>query len=137
VSKFLTPLRVELIDPNAHHDTGAWTLLTPLVYYSTYLKREITVPFGFYTDFASVPRRSIIAWGLFGGRGMRAAVVHDWLCRDRKVARPRADKVFREALILDGMPKIKAQAMYEAVALYTASGLWKTEVDAPDFEPIG
>lgn len=138
MSEFRSQLDVRLVDPQAHNHTGGWVLLAPLVYYSTLLRREITVPVGFYTDFASVPRRSVIAWGLFGGRGMRGAVVHDYLCRMHYLTkRERADKVFLEALLLDKVPAVKARAMYAAVAAYTATGLWKTEVDQPGFEPIG
>lgn len=137
MSEFRSKLQVELVDPKAHDHTGGWILLYELRYYSTLLKREVIVPVGTYTDFASVPRKSVLAFGLFGGRGMRAAVVHDFLVRMRRVAREKADLVFREALITDGLPIIKAEAMYAAVALYTATGLWKKDYDKAGYEPIG
>ena len=31
----------------------------------------------------------------------------------------------------------RATAMYAAVALYTKTGLWKTDVDQPGYEPLG
>jgi len=42
-------------------------------------QRLITVPAGYRTDFASIPR---LVWPLLPpvGRGGKAAIIHDWLC---------------------------------------------------------
>jgi len=61
-----------------------WRLLTPVTYVGdcgTY-----TVPVGYVTDFASVPR---LMWTLFpqSGRWDQAAVVHDWLITDHLPSR--------------------------------------------------
>lgn len=119
VSGFITPLDIRLADPSAHDDTGLWVTLSELKYQSDLMMHEMCVPAGFETDLASVPRKLPIAWGLFGGRGMRAAVLHDWLCRYNAIPRDMADLVFREALVSDGMPVARAQAMYAAVAAYS------------------
>lgn len=137
MSRFLTPLDVRLADPRANDHTGQWWLLSELRYQSDRLGEVITVPRSFSTDFASVPRESAILWGLFGGRGMRAAVVHDYITRQRLFRRERCDRVFLEALLADGMEASKALPMYLAVVAYTASGLWQGEWDRPGYEPIG
>jgi hypothetical protein len=64
-----------------------------------------TVPAGFTTDFASIPR---LLWPLIGhpaGRHAQAAALHDWLARTAsEVPRSRADAAFREALGVLGGP---------------------------------
>lgn len=137
VSAFLTPLDVRLVDPTANDHTGQWQLLAELHYWSDRASQLIIAPLGFSTDFASVPRALILAWGLFGARGMRAAVIHDFVCRQRMYAREKCDRIYFEALIEDGIPMLKAIPMYMGVSAYTASGMWKEDVDQPDFEVIG
>lgn len=61
----------------------------------------IPVPAGFVTDLASVPRLPF-AYLIVGGKGKKAAVVHDWLYSTRKCTRAQADEVFREALAASG-----------------------------------
>jgi len=60
---------------------------------------KLTVPQGFLTDFASVPKRilGIPLWSIFPpwGKHNKAAVVHDWLYRGKIVDRFLADAVFR------------------------------------------
>jgi len=91
-----------------------YRLLSPLHYISRIVGTQyITVPDGFVTDFASIPR---IARFLITGHGHDrwAAVVHDYLYSigfDRKTA----DAIFYEALLVSGVNKIKARAMYRAV----------------------
>lgn len=137
MSEFLNLLDVRLVDPGANDGTGQWLLLNEFSYRSDRLGSVVTVPRGFSTDFASVPRQSIVMWGLYGGRGMRAAVVHDYITRQRLFHREKCDRVFLEAMLADGMPFAKALPMYLAVAAYTASGAWKGEWDRPGYEPVG
>lgn len=137
MSKFLDKLIVVLSEPKANDHTGQWQLVKPLRYHSDITGSIITVPFGFSTDFASVPRESIIAWGLFGGRAVRPAVVHDYLVRQRIYSREKCDKIFLEAMKVEKVPLTKAIPMYSAVSLYTKSGLWKKDFDQPGYEPIG
>ncbi len=73
-----------------------------------------TIEAGFRTDLASVPR---ILWGIFPpyGKHLRAAVVHDYLYRTRKVARARADAVFLDIMAHYGAKRWKRRCMYLAV----------------------
>ncbi len=90
---FLTPLRVEALDDDK------WVLLTE---FSGMIKYEnsyeiLTVPLGFVTDLASVPRLPGM-FMLFGGRARRSAVLHDWLYVNRLGEREKADAVFFAAM---------------------------------------
>lgn len=93
-----------------------WRLLAPVVYrgrWDTY-----TVPAGYDSDFASVPR---LLWILFpqSGRWDPAAVVHDWLITDHLTARhitsPRVDAEFREALKACGVRFVSRWLMWAGV----------------------
>jgi hypothetical protein len=92
-------------------------LLAPLVYFSALLGMTITVPAGFRTDFASVPR-IVGAYLLFGGKGKRAAVIHDWAYSGGlNVDRATADLIFREALQASGYSAFTVWAMYQGVRI--------------------
>lgn len=158
MSEFLSPLDERLIDPFANDGTGLWQLLAPFHYYSSRLKRRVEIPLGFTYDHASVPRVPGI-YAMFGNRYHRPACIHDFLCRQGYVRRETADLVFLEAMRLQNKEEIehlresgedddaimdrkialegRAKAMYAAVAFYTKTGMWKTDVDEPGFEPLG
>lgn len=94
-------------------------LLSPLVFESILLDRQIHVPTGFVTDFASVPRAPLTYW-LFGGVGDEAAVVHDFLYEKGIVPRAMADEVYGEALEACGVPAWRRGPMVLAVRLFGA-----------------
>lgn len=74
-----------------------------------------TVPAGFTTDFASIPR---LFWSVIGhpaGRYAQAAVLHDSLYRTRSVTRARADALFMEAMAVLGVPAWQRWLMWAAV----------------------
>lgn len=84
--------------------------------------RLITVPRGFITDGASVPRAFwwiFPAWGSYS----RAAVVHDLLCHLIHAGVPHpeaptrydADRIFLEAMTICGTGPIARRIMYWAV----------------------
>lgn len=116
MSRFLSPLRVEEVDEFA----GTWRLTEPLAFDSEVLGRVVTVPAGFVTDFASVPRILGI-YDLEGGRCNKAAVIHDWLYSVQCVDRETCDKVLREAIRASGYSAITAGLFYAAVRLGGAS----------------
>jgi len=110
---FTSPLRVELVDDTANEGQGDWKLLAPLKY-TTNEGVKYVVPAGMVSDFASVPRRPL-AYLLTGGTAHRAAVLHDWLIRDKVVPREQADDLFLEAMESVGVPNWRAMLMYQAV----------------------
>ena len=97
-----------------------WRVTAPLVFYSEHLAREITVPAGFITDFASVPRLPV-AYLLAGGEADEASVVHDYLYHSHELARADADAVFEEAMAATGQPWWRRKLMWAGVRLFGAS----------------
>jgi len=97
-------------------------------YVSDRLGRAVTVPRGFVTDFASIPRAAwefldpedpIIAW---------PSVIHDYLysCQGRlpdgfTYSRDDADAVLREGMEVCGASSVIRNAVYQAVQKFGAS----------------
>lgn len=123
-------LHVRLTDPHANDGSGQWELLAPLVYESD-MGGRIEVPVGLSTDFASVPHL-VVAYGLFGNRAHRPAVIHDYITRQRMFKREKCDAIFLEAMLVEGVDMVRARLMHAAVAAYTATGLWQGDADEPD-----
>jgi uncharacterized protein DUF1353 len=91
-----------------------YTLSWPLVYDSGILNRTITVPTGFPTDLASIPRG---LWNVLPKSSSydKAAVVHDYCYVTNGMSRGQADAVLREAMEVIGVPGWQRWAMYTAV----------------------
>ena len=123
MSSFTTPLRVE-----AFSDTR-WKLVEEFEYLIGDLDsgKVITVPVGFVTDFASIPR---ILWSILPpwGRYGKATVVHDYLyskdgvymdgTQAMKVTHKQADAIFLEAMTVLNVGKFVRTAMYLALRIY-------------------
>lgn len=107
---FLTPLVVR-----EAYEIGAWVLVRELVWHGA--SDALTVPAGFKTDFASVPRA---LWGLFPpyGRHTRAAVIHDWLYLTGSLSRADADGIFRRIMRESGVGRLRRWIMYLALRLF-------------------
>lgn len=117
MSHFVTDLDSRDIDEVA----GLFQLLAPLVYCSDLLHEMIIVPEGFVSDGASVPRLPF-AYMVVGGKGKRAAVVHDWAYSGGlPVSREVADNVFAEALRSCGYNALVVGLMFAGVRL---GGWW-------------
>lgn len=118
MSQFLTDLVVEeVLDSSPVQDgRSTWRLLQPLIYQSDIAARTITVPTGFVTDYASVPRIPV-AWYLAGGEAPKPAVVHDYLYTSHELPRATADAVFREAMAVVGQPAWRRWLMWAGVRL--------------------
>lgn len=103
-------VHVELLD-----DRG--TLTTPLSYQGKV--DHWTVPSGFRTDFASVPR--LLQWFAPSiGKWTRAAVLHDWFCvhlasGDCVVSARDADAIFRRVMREAGVGVIRRWLMWVGV----------------------
>ena len=122
--EFLTPL---VITP---YEEDRWFLDKPLKYATIYggTPWVVTVPaHEFSTDLASIPWliRPIIRQD---AETHAPAVIHDYLTyRNNRfkekgldgITRADADKIFREALIVNGTPAWKATAMYQAVRFFS------------------
>ena len=118
---FQTRLRAEKIhEPRRWWHRARWRLIEPLVYVSENGER-VTVPVGFVTDFASVPR-AWLAYALAGDTGHEAAVVHDYLYSQRSEpggwTRRACDREFYRALLACGEPRWRAWLMWLAVRMF-------------------
>lgn len=110
MSRFLTPLRAEL-----QGDRKRWKILEPFQYLDDDAGL-VTVPAGFLTDFASVPRLPL-TFALVGSYGHAAATLHDWLYASGAESRRQADAVFRRALRSSGIARWRAWVMWVGVRL--------------------
>lgn len=108
---------------------GGWELQQELAYTSDLLGSTITVPVGYTTDLASVPRLLRWAVPVANAKNRRAAVVHDYLCTHGKALglvrdQKQADKVFREALGVEGLGRFKSGALYYPVRMFQRIKGW-------------
>lgn len=123
MAEFLTNLiTVKVKEPRGMFGRATWRVLAPLVYYSDVLEATVIVPTDFETDFASVPRLPLV-YALTGDTGHKSATVHDFLCRKKLVERDVADKVFREALQVEGVPGWRRALMYAGVRFGSITGV--------------
>jgi len=120
VSNFPAATKLSPVWKNGVTDGVNWYLLENFLYFSDFLAHVepngISVPAGFITDFASVPRalwNIYPPWWTYGP----AAIIHDWLYWDQKYQRSWADFVLHEAMIASGVDFVTRQAVFDAVAL--------------------
>lgn len=100
-----------------------WRLNEPVVYQSDVAGQTFTVPAGFVTDLASVPRWPLV-YLLAGGTANEASVVHDWLYSTHVVPRAVADSVLREASAVTGVPVWRRWLMWAGVRIGGGGGHW-------------
>ncbi len=120
-TRFTAPLWLEP-DPNGRGYKTARTFAYDLGFKGSGL--TVTVPEGFQTDLATVPRA---LWWLFPPHDPQyaaAAVLHDYLYSWRSpdgepFDRATADGIFLEAVLILGVARWKALAMFVAVRLHS------------------
>ena len=111
---FPLPLVVEFLDGIR------WRVIVPFSYTSQATRHTVNVPYGFKTDFASIPRG---LWNIFPPTGEygKAAVIHDYLYCTHLFSRPVADLIFYEAMADLRVVWWKRWLMYYAVKFF---GRW-------------
>lgn len=84
--------------------------------------RRLHVPAGFLTDGASIPP---LMWPVVGHpyspSSLRAAILHDWLCRNpdaHAMPSPAVHRLFYASLRADGVAWLRAWAMWLAVRVF-------------------
>lgn len=127
--QFSGPLNTEYAyDESDALGSDYWRVTKTFRYYIGGLdsQRWVTVPAGYLTDGASVPRifwNIIPPWGRYGA----ATTVHDILCEYleiydhgeiKKITRAEADAILKEAMIVLGVKKQDVDRIYNAVCLY-------------------
>lgn len=96
--------------------TSEWLVLKSFRYY---LSDDLEGPYievkaGFRTDLASIPK-AFRGWVSPDGPHAQAAVVHDWLYIIQDRPRKECDVIFKAAMKVIGVAKVKIKAMYRAV----------------------
>jgi hypothetical protein len=135
------------IVPSIKEGRSLWGLQRSLAYNPGNGGDTITVPAGFVTDLASVPRW---AWTLVppDGPWVKAAIVHDFLyatggtgkwkrhpaaiTRPQPYSRLEADGIMREAMENRGVSWLSRNLIYTAVRLGGASGWYADRVSHID-----
>lgn len=92
-----------------------WIVERPLIWLDPVFGM-LTVPGGFYTDLASIPRifRNLPDLDP-AGYSRRPAVVHDYLYATQTKPKAFADDFLRASLRAEGAPRMSAAAFYYAV----------------------
>lgn len=109
--KALDPVRVEFLQHRS------WKVLERIRYYDAKTRIiQHTVPAGFVTDFASIPRG---LWNIFPPTGpyAPAAVLHDFMYVRAWGTKAEADKIFRKSMKQLGVPYWKRWSMWAAVRI--------------------
>lgn len=110
MSKFLDPLKVELVD-----DGDLWQVLEPFDYdIGAPGGEKIEVPMGTFTDFGSVPKA---LWGIISpiGRATRGFLLHDFCYQVQVYTRSKCDEILLEALGVLGVNFVKRWTIYLGV----------------------
>lgn len=123
--EFLSRLHVDILNDDLA------LLLDDFTFYSAILEREVTVPKGEPTDFASVPRWPGAYW-LTGGKARWEAVAHDYLCRHPEICdRATTDRVFVELMGVAFEIRIEGEYAAEMIKKLNAAKLYDAmRVDA-------
>jgi len=112
MSKFLGDLVVE---PQADGET--WKVHEQFQYSSDILNTIVTIPVGFITDGASIPK---IFWNILQPTGpyFRAAVIHDYLYRWQKFTRRQSDDALLEGMWVLNCKRWQYCCIYIAVRCF-------------------
>ena len=119
MSKFLTPLKMELLDDNdgpllSRDGRPLYRMLDDLVYHPDIKCDKLVIPKGFISDLASIPQ---ITMSLFGDMMPEAFVLHDWLYNTAKFSRYMCDQLLKEACITTDIADWKVTLIYLGVRL--------------------
>lgn len=110
MSCFTTPAILEM---PGHY---LWRVHEPFEFYLSDDNSDvISVPAGFVTDLATVPR---IFWSVMppDGKYAKAAIIHDYLYDNALRTKKEANLIFLDGMTVPGAPKWKRIEMYLAVS---------------------
>lgn len=125
---FLTDTKLKILRGQFRNGRQLYEVIDDIVYRSAILGGDLTIPRGYVTDLASVPKAPLM-WWMAGGTGNEAAVVHDWLYtahtfNGKKISRATADAVLREAITASEDKQAPGWLMWLAVRI-AGGGSWK------------
>lgn len=130
MSHFIGQLKTRSLFPAeikaSKRDEGVqlWELLEEFSFSSDSLSRVITVPVGFVTDLASIPRAVQNVLPNDHPHIEMPSVIHDYLYTVQTTTREQADKVLREGMELQGANTFVRNAVYQ-ILRYFGGGHWK------------
>jgi hypothetical protein len=109
---------LDVLDVTPYGDGVTWYLNKPFDYDLGVegSGNTITIPVGFTTDFASVPKafwNLLPPWGKYGC----ACVLHDWLYWNQATDRVTADNILREAMEVCKVSVVDINIIYEGVRI--------------------
>ncbi len=81
-------------------------------------KEVISIPVGYVTDGASIPR---FLWSIVGhplAEYAQSAVVHDIIYGDKRYTRKKCDQIFLEAMKVQGVSLWKRRIIYRALRMF-------------------
>lgn len=116
-SRAVFPDPIDVRDNGLRGDVRTFRLLAPFTYYSS--RGAITVPAGFVTDGASIPRIFWTALAQFGP-WFGAAIIHDFLYSEfnTRFDRRTSDLLFKEAMFNAGLDWPRRELIYRAVRAF-------------------
>lgn len=94
----------------------SWILHEPLIWEDE--KYQIMVKEGFDFDYASIPTIITNILPKNGQEYDRAACLHDALYATQWLQKKECDKLFYDSMLADGVSKITAWSMYQAVRIF-------------------
>ena len=120
------PLRPPQIAPFG--DSEWWVMAEPVPNRIGVSTEIITVPKGFVTDLASIPR---FFWSAFPktGKYMSAAILHDYLYWDQRCTRAEADRIFAIEMLSFGVDATARKLIFGAVDQFGGSA-WNANAAA-------
>lgn len=111
------PDKIELEDAGMRGSSRLFKLTADFRFYSS--KGLITVPKGFITDGASIPK---MFWSIFApfGQYFQSALIHDWLysSNNKQFTREEADFLLNEGMIILGVPWIQRVLILRTVRIF-------------------
>lgn len=119
-SRAVFPDPIDVRDNGLVGDVRTFRLLAPFTYLSS--RGAITVPAGFVTDGASIPRAFWNALSPFGP-WFGPAIIHDYLYSEfnRRFTRQESDDLFKEAMFNAGLDWPRRELIYRAVRLFSGN----------------
>ena len=116
-------------------DDGVWILGQPMVFEIDSVTH--TVPRGFTTDGASIPKIGIAltGWKRWDEPQRWAAIAHDWLYTRPNTAKQYADLAFRALLISEKASWWMRNVMYLAVRLFGGPAYRADQLHGPMIYP--
>jgi hypothetical protein len=82
-----------------------------------YIFEEYTIPKGFATDGASVPKCLQLLYKPFGEKYSTPAVIHDYMYYKR-IGKRKADKIFKRNCLANGVSKFTTYGFYFCLKVF-------------------